>query len=182
MSEEKLGVIEVIVGPMYAGKSEELVRRARRSLYSRQGVLICSKDTRWGRGNLVTHGGQKAESTYMESADELLAADISKYSVICVDEGQFFGPNLKDVCISLASQGKKVIVAGLDMDYLEAPFENMSFLMGVAEHVTKLTAVCECGRDATRTHRKIKDDRRVLEGADAEYEPLCRRCYIRKTL
>ena len=179
VSAKARGRIETICGPMYAGKSEELVRRLTRWTYSKQNVLLCTKDTRHGPGNLVTHAGRAMTSCYLDSADELLSRDLSTVTVIGIDEGQFCGDTLVQVCLDLAALHKIVIVSGLDMDYLERPFENMSLLMGVAESVTKLTAVCMiCGDPATRSHRTIRSTDRYLEGDKESYEALCRPCFL----
>lgn len=163
---------------MYSGKTDELVRRAVRATYATQGVLVCTKDTRYGRGRMVTHSGRELESCYMDMAENVYELDLSGISVVCFDEAQFFGPNLKDVCLKLAAT-KRIIVAGLDMDYLGIPFENMASLMGVAEYVSKLTAICvTCGAPATRSHRKSLSTDRVLEGDMESYEALCRPCYM----
>lgn len=170
------GRVEVICGPMYAGKSEELHRRLRRALYARQGVLVLTKDTRYGKGTFRTHNGREMEARHVDSADDILEMSITA-QVVAIDEGQFFGPRLADVCADLADRGIRVIVAGLDMDFAEDPFENMAHLMGIAEEVMKLSAVCHCGMPATRSHRKVESKERILEGDEDEYEPLCRKHY-----
>lgn len=178
-SQNTRGFVEVVVGPMYSGKTEELVRRMVRRVYGKQNVLLCTKDTRYGHGVTVSHAGRKMESCYVEKAEDILALDLSNVSVIGIDEGQFFGPRLMEVCLELSYRGKIVYVAALDMDYLEKPFENVAYLMAVAESVTKLAAVCVlCGKDATRSHRKIRSTERVLEGDSESYEALCRPCYL----
>jgi len=155
-----------------------LVRR----VYGKQNVLLCTKDTRYGHGQTVSHAGRRMESVYVGQAEDLLAMDLSNVSVIGIDEGQFFGPRLSEVCLKLSSMGKKIYVAALDMDYLESPFENVANLMAVAEHVTKLAAVCvQCGKDATRSHRIVRSTERVLEGDEESYEALCRPCYLEVT-
>jgi thymidine kinase len=175
------GRVEAIVGPMYAGKTEELVRRATRETFANRKVLLCTKDTRHGAGRMVSHAGREMQSCYVEDATEILAKDLSSISVVGVDEGQFFGPHLKRVCLELAGNGKRIIVAGLDMDYLETPFENMAMVMAVAEFVTKLTAICVgCGEPATRSHRKVRSTGRYLEGAADTYEALCRPCFLER--
>mgnify|MGYP003393613646 CR=1 FL=1 len=174
-----LGNISVICGPMYSGKSELLVQKVKRWTYAKHPVLLCTKDTRHGPGNLVTHDGRSMTSCYLESADELLGRDLSTVTVVGIDEGQFCGDSLVQVCLDLSAKHKIVIVSGLDMDYLERPFENMALLMGVAESVTKLTAVCmTCGDPATRSHRIICSTDRYLEGDKESYEALCRPCFL----
>jgi len=183
-SPSRQGRIEVVCGPMFAGKSEELHRRLRRALYAKQHVLLVTRDTRHGKGVFVTHDGRELESRYVETAEDIfpLICDNSiNVQVLGIDEGQFFGDGLKDACSNLAGLGVRVIVSGLDMDFQETPFQNMASLMGVAEEVDKLTAICvECGAKATRSYRKVASKERVLEGAGDEYDPLCRACYVSK--
>jgi thymidine kinase len=180
------GSIEVICGPMFAGKSEEALRRIRRELYAGRDVHIYTRDERYEPGQATTHNGTPFPKgvgytvvTSTKDIDPFVQAD-----VVLLEEGQFFGDLLADACQSLARRGKRVIVTGLDMDYLERPFENMALLMAVAEYVTKLSAVCvrpNCHEPATRTYRKVSGDGRELQGAGESYDPLCRHCYIEST-
>jgi len=177
------GRIEVICGPMFSGKSEELVRRTRRCVYANQKTIIFSRDTRYGKGLLKTHSGNECKALFANNAEEILTHDLKGVDVIGIDEGQFFGDQLSRVCTELSSQNIRVIVAGLDMDFECKPFENIALLMGIAEHVTKLSAICMspgCGSPATRSYRTTKAVERVLEGSKDIYIPLCRHCYENK--
>lgn len=170
------GRVEVITGCMFSGKSEELHRRLRRALYARQDVLVLTKDTRYGKGNFRTHDGREMAARYVSDGESISDIDIAA-DVVGIDEGQFFGDTLLAGCTALANQGKRVVVAGLDMDFKERPFENIALLMGVAEEVQKLTAVCACGMPATRSYRKVASEERFLEGDEESYEPRCRKCH-----
>jgi thymidine kinase len=173
------GWIEVIVGSMYSGKTEELIRRLRRAQIARQQVEIFKPviDDRYSLDAIVSHSELRIPSRSVKSA-----TDILKYAheaqVIGVDEGQFLGPDLVRVCSDLASQGKRVIVAGLDQDYLGRPFEPMPELLAVAEYITKTLAICVvCGNPANKTYRKVKRGGRVVVGGSDLYEARCRRCW-----
>lgn len=184
----KQGRIEVICGPMFAGKTEELIRRLNRELYADRKVRIFTADERFEQGHTQSHRGTKlpADLTcYVPSKDAryippLLTRDVD---VVAIDEGQFWGAkdeDLASVCRYLARQDIRVIVSGLDMDYIGSPFENMTYLMGMAEYVTKLSAVCvtpNCHEPATMSHRKTKAADRHLQGAGDVYIPLCRGCF-----
>ena len=171
--------VEVICGSMFSGKTEELIRRLRRAKIARQRVEIYKPavDTRYSEADVVSHDSNIEPSTPVESsASLLLLADEAQ--VVGIDEAQFFDEGLVGVCRELANRGKRVIVAGLDMDFRGEPFGPMPALMAVAEEVTKVHAVCvRCGAPAYLSHRKVADGRRVLLGEQNEYEPLCRRCY-----
>lgn len=173
------GRIEVICGSMFSGKTEELIRRLRRAKFARQRVEIYKPaiDTRYSEEDVVSHDAHSISSTPVDSARSipLLA---SEAQVVGIDEAQFFDESLIEVCNQLADQGKRVIVAGLDMDFRGAPFGPMPGLMAVAEDVTKVHAICvRCGGLAHISHRIVADEHRVLLGEQAEYEPLCRSCY-----
>lgn len=174
-----LGWIEVIVGSMFSGKTEELIRRLRRAEYARQKIAIFKPkiDNRYSEEHIVSHNEQRIPSIAVENASEILdkAADAK---VVAIDEGQFFGPDILQVCEQLASQGKRVIVAGLDQDYRGVPFEPMPQMMAIAESVTKTLAICVvCGNPANKTQRVGKDKDRVVVGATDMYEARCRNCY-----
>ncbi|MFN0124535.1 MAG: thymidine kinase [Blastocatellia bacterium] len=174
------GWIEVIVGSMFSGKSEELIRRLRRAQIARQKVQIFKPviDKRYSKGHIVSHSEQKIESQVVSSAREIMALTDLSTGVVGIDEGQFFDHDLVTVANKLASEGKRVIIAGLDMDYLGKPFEPMPQLMAIAEDVTKTRAVCvQCGGTATYTQRLIASRARVVVGAAGAYEARCRRCY-----
>ena len=173
------GWIEVIVGSMYSGKTEELIRRLRRAQIARQRVEIFKPavDDRYAKDHIVSHSDLRIPSRTVKTAREVL-----KYAheaqVIGIDEGQFLGPKLVEVCQKLARKGKRVIVAGLDQDYRGRPFEPMPQLLAIAEYITKALAICMvCGGPANRTYRKVKRGGRVVVGGSELYEARCRRCY-----
>lgn len=173
------GRIEVICGSMFSGKTEELIRRLKRARIARQRVEIYKPaiDTRYSEEDVVSHDANTIASTPVESASSilLLATDAE---VVGIDEAQFFDESLPEVCASLADSGKRVIVAGLDMDFKGVPFGPMPALMAIAEDVTKVHAICvRCGDLAYLSHRIVDDAHRVLLGEESEYEPLCRSCY-----
>ncbi len=173
------GWIEVIVGSMYSGKTEELIRRLRRAQIARLEVEIFKPviDDRYALDAIVSHSELRIPSRSVKSA-----SDILKYAheaqVIGVDEGQFLGADLVKVCIELARLGKRVIVAGLDQDYLGRPFEPMPELLAIAEYITKTLAICVvCGNPANKTYRKVKRGGRVVVGGADLYEARCRTCW-----
>ncbi len=172
----RAGWIEVICGSMFSGKTEELIRRLRRARIARQHVEIFKPaiDTRYSDKAVVSHDESAIPSTPVSSADQILLL-VGEATVIGVDEAQFFGPELVSVCQQLARQGKRVICAGLDQDYLGKPFEPVPQLMAVAEFVTKLHAVCMvCGAPANHSQRLVTTPDRLLLGAAEAYEPRCR--------
>ena len=176
------GRIEVVCGSMFSGKTEELIRRMRRAQFARQKVEIFkpSIDTRYSEEEVVSHDRNAIPSTPIDASAQilLLATDID---VVGIDEAQFFDEGLVDVCNELANRGVRVIVAGLDMDYKGVPFGPIPSLCAIADEVTKVHAICvRCGALAYVSHRKVSNDRRVLLGETAEYEPLCRACYQRR--
>jgi thymidine kinase len=164
---------------MFSGKTEELIRRIRRAQIARQKVVIFKPkvDNRYSSDHIVSHSEAKLLSTSVESAADILqlAADAQ---VIGIDEGQFFDMKLVEVAETLANQGKRVIVAGLDQDYRGKPFEPIPQLLAVAEYITKTLAICVvCGNPADRTQRTTSSSERVLVGAKESYEARCRRCF-----
>jgi thymidine kinase len=173
------GWIEVICGSMYSGKSEELIRRLRRCQIARQKVSIFKPkiDTRYSDNQIVSHSDLRMASRPVNSATEIL--ELAKESdVIGIDEAQFFGLELVEVCQKLADQGLRVIVAGLDQDYRGEPFEPIPQLLAVAEYITKTLAICMvCGNPANRTQRKTHDAERVVVGGRDIYEARCRKCH-----
>jgi thymidine kinase len=174
------GWIEVIVGSMFSGKSEELIRRLRRAEIARQKVQTFqpSVDTRHGSDQIVSHSEMRIASTTVGSSQELLDAVEADTEVVGVDEGQFFDAELPAVCEQLARRGVRVIVAGLDQDYLGKPFEPMPQLLAVAEFITKTRAICMvCGNPANHTQRLVQSGDRVLVGAGGLYEARCRNCF-----
>ena len=174
-----VGWIEVVCGSMFSGKTEELIRRLKRAKIAKQSVEIFKPgvDTRYSEEDVVSHDANVIPSTCVASASQiiLLASDAD---VVGIDEGQFFDNDLIDVCRELAELRKRVIVAGLDQDYLGRPFEPIPQLMSIAEFVTKLHAICVvCGDPANHSQRLTKDNERVLLGAADAYEPRCRDCF-----
>lgn len=177
------GRIEVICGSMFSGKTEKLIRRLRRAEFANQRVEIFKPavDTRYSCEEVVSHEGHSLRSTPVESPQTILLM-ASGADVVGIDEAQFFDESLTDVCRTLASQGVRVIAAGLDMDYTGRPFGPMPALMAVAEHVTKVHAICvRCGDPAQYSHRLKPDARLVMLGEKESYEPLCRHCFERAT-
>ena len=178
-SQKSTGHIEVICGSMFSGKTEELIRRLRRSQIAKQRVEIFkpSIDKRYSESEIVSHNEQKIPSMVVETAEQILlfSADAD---VIGIDEAQFFDINLVEVCQKLADDGKRVIVAGLDTDYRGIPFEPIPQLLAIAEYITKTLAVCmKCGAPANRTQRITIGVDRVLVGETDLYEARCRNCY-----
>ena len=173
------GRIEVICGSMFSGKTEELIRRLKRARIARQRVEIYKPaiDTRYSEEDVVSHDANTIASTPVDSARSILLM-ASEAQVVGIDEAQFFDDSLVEVCNELANNGKRVIIAGLDMDFKGIPFGPMPQLMAIAEDVTKVHAICvKCGNLARVSHRIVKDEQRVLLGEQDEYEPLCRHCY-----
>ena len=174
------GWIEVIVGSMFSGKSEELIRRLRRAQIARQKVQIFKPalDTRYATDHIVSHSEMRIPSNAVANARELLDQVAPDTEVVGIDEGQFFDAELPAVCNTLADQGKRVIVAGLDQDYLGKPFEPMPQLLAIAEYITKTLAICMvCGNPANHTQRLVASEDRVLLGTQGTYEARCRRCF-----
>ncbi|MCB9733635.1 MAG: thymidine kinase [Deltaproteobacteria bacterium] len=175
-----VGQIEVICGSMFSGKTEELIRRLRRANIARQRVQVFKPgiDDRYGKEHVTSHTQDRVDAQVVGSSAELLRLVDDRTEVVGVDEVQFFDSGIVEVVDKLANQGKRVIVAGLDQDYLGRPFEPMPQIMAIAEHVTKTLAVCvRCGAPANRSQRLLGGDNRVLVGAQDTYEPRCRRCF-----
>lgn len=177
---KRKGSIEVICGSMFSGKTEELIRRMKRAQYAKQKVEIFKPeiDTRYDAIKVVSHEGNSIHSTPVPASSHilLLASDVE---VVGIDEAQFFDAGLPDVCTQLADNGIRVIVAGLDMDYLGKPFGPIPALLAIAEHVTKVHAICmRCGNIANHSHRITDEEALVLLGETSNYEPLCRDCFV----
>ncbi len=182
-NENRKGCIEVICGSMFSGKTEELIRRLKRATYAKQKVEIFkpSIDIRYDETNVVSHNSNSIPSTPVETSANilLLANDVD---VVGIDEAQFFDIELVNVCTQLANKGIRVIVAGLDMDYLGNPFGPIPSLMAVSEYVTKVQAVCmRCGGLANNSHRISEEKSLVVLGETNNYEPLCRVCFYKAT-
>jgi thymidine kinase len=176
---EKRGWIEVVCGSMFSGKTEELIRRLKRAKIAKQKVEIFKPkvDTRYSAQEVVSHDENAILSTPVETAAAILLLT-SGVEVVGIDEAQFFDMGLIEVCNTLASQGIRVIVAGLDMDYRGRPFGPIPGLMATAEYLTKVHAICvRCGNLANHSHRIGQGDKLVVLGETDMYEPLCRYCF-----
>ena len=174
-----MGWIEVICGSMFSGKTEELIRRIRRAQIARQKVAIFKPaiDRRYSKKEIVSHDAQKLPSQVIKNAKEMIPLSLES-QVIGIDEAQFYDRNLVKVCKTLANMGKRVIVAGLDMDYRGEPFNPIPELLAIAEDITKTHAICVvCGNPANYTQRKIKREDQVIIGASEIYEARCRNCF-----
>lgn len=175
-----MGWIEVVCGPMFSGKSEELIRRLRRAQIARQRVQIFKSvlDDRYAQQEIVSHSEARIEAQIVSKAPDILEQVEPRTEVVGIDEAHFFGMDLVEAADQLANLGKRVIVAGLETDYLGRSFEQVSQLMTVAEEVTKLLAICVCcGNPAKHTQRLVASEERILVGARTEYEARCRRCF-----
>lgn len=183
----KNGSIEIIVGPMYAGKSEELIRRANRAKIANLKVLSFKPaiDNRYSDNHITSHNGKKLECISVGNAAEILQYITNEeFDVLSIDEVQFLGEEVIGICQRVADMGKRVICSGLDMDFRGEPFKIVPNLMAIAENVTKLTAICmKCKLPATRTQRIVNgnparyDDPTILVGAKESYEARCRACH-----
>ena len=174
------GWIEVISGPMFSGKSEELIRRLRRAAIARQRLQAFKPqlDDRYSDRDVVSHSRWRAPSEAVQRADEIFGKLDPRTEVVGIDEAQFFDDALPGVCAHLAQLGKRVIVAGLDMDYRGVPFGPMPELLAIAERVDKIAAICtRCGAQAAYTQRLTADEAQVVVGSGDVYEARCRRCH-----
>jgi thymidine kinase len=179
--QNETGWVEVIVGSMFSGKSEELIRRLNRAAIARQKVQVFKPiiDARYSVEEIASHSGRKHLSKPVTTAAELIEQVDADTQVIGIDEGQFFDPGLVEVVNELANSGKRVIIAGLDQDYTGKPFEPMPQLLCVAEYITKIHAICvKCGSTANFTQRTVESEARVEVGASDKYEARCRRCFV----
>jgi len=179
----KKGWIEVICGSMFSGKTEELIRRMKRAQFAQQKVEIFKPeiDKRYDETQVVSHDANAIHSTPVPNSSNILilADDVD---VVGIDEAQFFDMGLVQVCNQLANSGIRVIVAGLDMDYLGKPFGPIPHLMSTAEYVTKVHAICmQCGDLANHSHRFLESGGLVVLGEKESYEPLCRACFTKAT-
>ena len=175
-----IGWIEVVCGPMFSGKSEELIRRLRRAEIARQRVQIFKPriDERYSADHIVSHSELKIRSEAVKNAAELMARVDLRTEIIGIDEAQFLGSEVVDAVVRLADMTKRVIIAGLDTDYLGRPFHPMPELLAVADEITKTLAICmQCGNPAKHTQRLISSEELVVVGATGMYEARCRRCF-----
>lgn len=175
----RAGWIEVVCGSMFSGKTEELIRRLKRAQFAKQKVEIFKPkiDIRYSEEDVVSHDSSAIRCTPVDNSGNilLLTGDVD---VVGIDEAQFFDTNIVAVCKALADSGIRVIVAGLDMDYLGKPFGPMPDLMAIAEYVTKVHAICvRCGNLANHSHRLTENDKLVMLGEVHDYEPICRHCF-----
>ena len=180
------GRLEAVVGPMFSGKSEELIRRVNRALIAKQEVQVFKPaiDDRFEESAVASHTGRTLDAVPVADVEQMRSLVHAGTEVVALDECQFFDVAVVDFALELADSGKRVIVAGLDLDFRGVPFGPMPLLLAHAELVEKLTAICRCGRQATRTQRLISgapahfDDPVILVGASESYEPRCRECHV----
>ncbi|MDY5357376.1 MAG: thymidine kinase [Candidatus Cryptobacteroides sp.] len=176
---KKAGSIEVICGSMFSGKTEELIRRLKRAQFAKQKVEIYKPciDVRYSEEEVVSHEGHSIMSTPIDSPASMLLLS-SDVEVVGIDEAQFFDDTIVEVVQTLADRGVRVIIAGLDTDFMGKPFGPMPALMAVAEDIQKVHAICvKCGSPANHSHRLTSNDKLVVLGEKDVYEPLCRHCY-----
>jgi len=174
------GWIEAICGPMFSGKTEELIRRLNRSMIARRGVQVFKPriDNRYSGSEIVTHRNLRMPSEGIDSVQEIIDRLDSETQVIGVDEANFFGEPLVEVATQLADSGMQVIVAGLDTDYMGRPFPPMPNLLALAESITKTLAICiRCGAPAKHTQRLVESEELIFVGAVDSYEARCRHCF-----
>ncbi|MEQ8240663.1 MAG: thymidine kinase [Cyclobacteriaceae bacterium] len=179
---KKSGWIEVVCGSMFSGKTEELIRRLRRALIAQQRVEIYKPkvDKRYSKEKVVSHNENAINSTPVNFANDILL-QVSNCDVVGIDEAQFFDHEIVDVVNKLANNGKRVIVAGLDMDFMGRPFKPMDQIMSISEYITKVHAICmDCGNIASYSHRRTKSNKKVVLGEKDIYEALCRSCFYDK--
>jgi thymidine kinase len=174
------GTIEVITGSMFSGKTEELIRRLKRALLARQRVQAFKPriDDRYDPTRIVSHAAVSLDAVAVATSQSLEERVLDDTQVVGIDEAQFFDAGIVEVCERLANRGVRVLAAGLDQDYLGRPFAPMPELMAIAEHVTKVHAVCTvCGAAASRSQRLIAEATTVLVGGSDSYEARCRACF-----
>ncbi len=174
------GWIEVVCGPMFSGKSEELIRRLRRARIARKRVQVFKPiiDIRYSHEEIVSHADQRMASEVVDGAQDILGILDWRTQVVGIDEANFMGPALVDLAEQLADSGKQVIIAGLDTDYLGRPFPPIPDLLARAESITKTLAICmRCGNPAKHTQRLVESEDLIVVGATGMYEARCRRCF-----
>lgn len=179
-SDKPIGSIEIICGSMFSGKTEELIRRINRVKIARRNIMIFkpSLDYRYSECDIVSHVKNSTEAIPVQSSKVILNKVDEDVDVVAIDEAQFFEHDLVHVANTLASKGKRVIIAGLDMDYMGQPFGPMPDLMAIADDVYKCRAICmKCGHLANYSYRIAEGSEQVLIGEKQEYMPLCRSCY-----
>jgi thymidine kinase len=176
------GNIEVICGSMFSGKTEELIRRLKRAQIAKKKIAVFKPhvDARYNKSKIVSHNNNSFDSYVIKNAREILQ-EVENYNVIAVDEAQFFGDDLLSIINLLANKGKRIIVAGLDMDYLGNPFGIMGNILAISNNITKLQAICDrCSNLASYSFRKNNNPSLIHVGDKKEYLALCRKCFIKK--
>jgi len=179
-TKQRQGSLEVICGPMFSGKSEELIRRVKRAVIARQKVQVFKPaiDDRYDKAAVASHSQQKMDALAVRDSSDIRANLAPDTEVVAFDEAQFMDEGTVDLCDELADRGIRVIVAGLDQDYTGAPFGIMPTLLAKAEYVSKLQAICVvCGALASRTNRLVQRGGQVLVGAAEAYDARCRHCH-----
>src|SRR5579871_3263941 len=174
------GWIEAICGPMFSGKSEELMRRLRRANFARKRIQVFKPaiDTRYSPNEIVSHNDVRMHSEVVANCDGILGRLDGTTQVVGIDEANFFGQELATVATRLADSGRQVIVAGLDTDYMGRPFAPMPDLLSLAESITKTLAICmQCGNPAKHTQRLVESTELIVVGTAGMYEARCRRCF-----
>ncbi len=182
LSHNRSGWVEVVCGSMFSGKTEELIRRLNRALLAQQKVEIFKPtiDKRYSKKKVVSHNDNAIHSTPVDFSRDILLRS-TECDVVGIDEAQFFDDDIISVVNELANQGKRVIIAGLDMDFMGKPFSPMDKLMATAEYITKVHAICmDCGKIASYSHRRTKSKQTVVLGEKDVYEALCRKCFYDK--
>lgn len=175
-----IGWIEVICGPMFSGKSEELIRRLRRAVIARKRVQVFKPalDDRYSRDEIVSHGDQRMPSEVVQNAADILTKLDWRTQVVGIDEANFIGVELVELANQLADTGKQVIIGGLDTDFMGRPFAPIPQLLALAESITKTLAICmRCGNPAKHTQRLVESEDLIVVGAAGMYEARCRRCF-----
>jgi len=179
IGDENRGWIEVIAGPMFSGKTEELLRRLRRAKIAQVRMAIFKPhiDIRYGQNKIVSHDANYFPSLPVKKASDI-RKNVGNAELVAIDETQFFDEEIVDVCEELALNGTRVICTGLDMDYMGRPFGSMPQILSIANYVTKIHAICmSCGHPATHSFRKVKDNEQVVLGELETYEARCRKCF-----
>lgn len=173
------GWVEIICGSMFSGKTEELIRRVKRTQFANQKIILFKPDIdrRYSDEDVVSHQGSTVPAVLVAHSNEILLI-VNDERIVAIDEAQFFDAGIVEVCTTLANRGIRVICAGLDMDYLGNPFGPMPALLAIAEYVTKVHAICvSCGNLAQFSYRFTDESSQVLVGATESYKPFCRSCY-----
>jgi len=176
------GSIEVICGSMFSGKTEELLRRLKRAQFAKLNIAVFKPeiDKRYNTQKVVSHDDNTIQAIPIDCAKNILQL-VNQAQVVAIDEAQFFDDELVSVCNQLANSGVRVIIAGLDMDFLGKPFGVMPKILAIAEHITKVHAICvDCSAIANHSYRKTTDTTLVKIGKKEEYKPLCRNCFSSK--